>query len=114
MRTSVRLSVETFALVLKSCVCVISSSYYRDDIDTVKVIAVPLRHEGRVAAMGGEDRSGYGFDEHMFPGNEDNRIAVERLFDSSSQPIGIGDAEARIDRQAEEYRSRLDCCEGRM
>jgi len=96
VRTGVRLSVETFAPVRESRCCGISGAGDRDDIDAVKVVAVPLRHEGRVAAVGGEERSGYGFDERMLPGDEDKRISVERLFDGSSQPIGIKDTKARI------------------
>ena len=108
VRAGVRLSVETFALVRESCFCGISGPSDRDDIDAVKVIAVPLRHESRVAAVGGEVPSGYGFDERMFPSDKDKRIAVEWLFEGGTQPIGSGEAEARIDRQAEEYRRRLD------
>ena len=108
MRAGVRLSVETFALKRESPFCGISGPSDRDDIDAVKVIAAPLRHESRVAAVGGEEPSGYGFDERMLPRDKDKRIAIERLFEGGSQPMGIGEAEARIDRQAEEYRRRLD------
>jgi len=32
----------------------------------------------------GEERTGYGFDEPVLPGDEDNRVAIERLFESRS------------------------------
>lgn len=47
----------------------------------------------------------------MFPCDEDEHIVVERLVDCGLQPVSIGDAKVRIDRQAEEYCSRLDCRE---
>src|ERR1700730_844002 len=110
--TGVRLSVETFTLVRKSHLCGIPGSHDRDDIDAIKVIFVPLRHEGRIAAVCGEERTGYGFDKPVLPGDDDNRVAIERLFESRSQPIRIGDTEARIDRQPEKNRSGLDRREG--
>ena len=78
------MSVEAFALVCKSRLCGIRGSRDRDDIDAVKVIFVPLRHEGRSAAVCGEERTGYGFDKPVLPGDDDNRVAIERLFESRS------------------------------
>jgi hypothetical protein len=112
VRTGVRLPVETFVLVRERRFCGISSPGDRDDINAVKVIALPFRHNGRIAAVSGEEFLGYSFDKPVLPGNQDKRIAVDRLLDSGLQPIGIGEAEARIDRQTEEYRSRLDRREG--
>jgi hypothetical protein len=77
--------------------CGILGSGDRNNIDPVKVIFVPLRHEGRIAAVCGEERTSYGFDMPVLPGDEDNRVAIERLLDGGSHPIGIGEAEARID-----------------
>ena len=99
-------------LTCKSRLCGIRGSRDRDDIDAIKVIFIPLWHEGWIAAVCGEERTSYGFDVPVLPGDEDNRVAIERLLDGGSQPIGIGEAEARIDRQTEEYRSRLDRREG--
>ena len=112
VRTGFRLPVETFVLVRERRFCGISSPSDRDDINAVKVIALPFRHNGRIAAVSGEEFLGYSFDKPVLPGDQDKRIAVDRLLDSGLQPIGIGEAEARIDRQTEEYRSRLDSCEG--
>jgi hypothetical protein len=111
--TGVRLSVETFAPVRKSHPCGIPGSRDRDDIDAVKVIFVPLRHEGRITAVCGEERTGYGFDEPVLPGDDDNRVAIEGLFEGRSQPIGIGDPEARIDGQPEKNRRGSIVARGR-
>ena len=73
----------------KSHLCGIPRPRNRDDIDAVKVIFVPLPHEGRIAAVCGEERTGYGFDEPVLPGDDDNRVAIEGLFEGRSQPIGI-------------------------
>ena len=108
MRTGARLPVETFVLVRERRSCGISSPSDFDDINAVKIIALPFRHNGRIAAVRGEKFLGYSFDKPVLLGDHDKRIAVGRLFDSGLQPIGIGKAEARIDRQTEEYRSRLD------
>ncbi len=105
--TGVRLSIETFTLVRKSHLCGIPGYRDRDDIDAVKVIFVPLRHEGRIAAVCGEECTGYGFDEPVLPGDDDNRVAIERLFESRSQPISIGDTEARIDGQPKKNRRAM-------
>ena len=112
VRTGARLPVETFVLVRERSSCGISSPSDRDDINGVKVIALPFRHNGRIAAVSKEKFLGYSFDKPVLPGDQDKRIAVDRLFDSGLQPIGIGEAEARIDRQTEEYRSWLDRREG--
>ncbi len=93
--TGVRLSVQTFALMRKIRFCGIPGPRDRDGMDAVKVILVPLRHEGRIAAVCGEERTGYGFDLPVLPGDEHNRVAIERLFDGGSHPIDIGKAEAR-------------------
>jgi len=111
-RTGVRLPVETFALVRERRSCGISGPSDRDDINGVKVIALPFRHNGRIAAVSGEKFLGYSFDKPVLPSDQDKRIAIDRLFDGGLQPIGVGEAEARIDRQTEEYRSRLDRREG--
>jgi hypothetical protein len=113
MRAGVRLSVETFALVRERRFCGGSGPSDCNDIDAVIVVAVPFRNEGRVAAVSGEEPAGYGFDERMLPSDDNKRIAVRRLFKGGSQPVGIGEAEARIDRQTEKYRGRLDRREGR-
>jgi len=112
VRAGVRLPVETFALVRERRSCGISSPSDRDHINAVKVIALPFRHNGRIDVVSGEKFLGYSFDKPVLLGDQDKRIAVDRLFDSGLQPIGIGEAEARIDRQTEEYRSRLDRREG--
>ena len=111
-RTGVRLPVETFALVRERRSCGISSPSDLDDINAVKVIALPFRRNGRIAAVSGEKFLGYSFDKPVLPSDQDKRIAIDRLFDGGLQPIGVGEAEARIDRQTEEYRSRLDRREG--
>jgi hypothetical protein len=49
----------------------------------------------------GEERTGYGFDGTVLPGHEDNRVAIDRLFAGGSRAVGIGEAEARNDRQPE-------------
>ena len=77
-RTGVRLSVEAFALMRKIRFCGIPGPRDRDDIDAVKVILVPLRHEGRIAAVCGEERTGYGFDLPVLPGDEHNRVGYNR------------------------------------
>jgi hypothetical protein len=73
--------------VRKSHLCGIPGSRNRDDIDAVKVIFFPLRHEGRIAAVCGEERTGYGFDEPVLPSDDDNRVAIEGLFEGRSQPM---------------------------
>jgi hypothetical protein len=98
-RRGVRLFVETFVLMRKIRFCRIPGPRDRNDIDAVKVILVPLRHEGQIAVVCGEERTGYGFDLPVLPGDEHNRVAIERLFDGGSHPNGIGKAEARIDGQ---------------
>jgi hypothetical protein len=84
--TGVRLSVETFAPVRKSHFCGITRSRNRDDIDAVKVIFVPLRHKGRIAAMCGEERTCYGFDEPVLPSDDDNRVAIEGCSRAARSP----------------------------
>ena len=85
-------------LVCESRFCGVSGPAERDDIDAVKVVFVPLRHEGRIAAVRCEECTGYDFDGRVLPGDEDNRVAIVRLFDGGSHAIDIREAEARIDR----------------
>lgn len=108
MRTGNRLSIETFVRVHERRACGVSGPDNRDDVNAIEVVVLPLRHEGGVSAMSCKQFSGYCFDEHMFPCDEDKRIVVERLVDRGLQPVSIGDTKVRIDRQAEEYCSRLD------
>ena len=66
----------------------------------------------RVPAVSAEERAGYASDLPVLPGDEDKRIPIAGLFESGSQLVDIRLSEAHIDRQVEDYRSRLNGREG--
>ena len=102
------LAVEALALALETDAGVFTFANDPDHIKPVVVIFPPDRHDGGIAAMRLDEIARQRVDQLMLPGNENEGGAVIRLVERAGEAVDIAEAEARVDRQAEGDRRRLN------